>query len=163
MENNQPPKKIQKQLKELWEKVGFIVNLSQMIEYTLANILAFDELLREYEKVDSMFIFEHNQFVNRANEWYKKLEKSSLGFGIKRAKEINFFTDESIRILEKICEERNFVVHHLFREDLTLKYLESNPSYYFERLETLINDMYIANEQLNEIFKNQKMEYSYIW
>ncbi len=134
-------KKTQKQLKELWGKVGFIVNLSQMIEYTLANILAFDEILREFEKTDSMFICEFNEFAETANKWYKILNEKTLGFGIKHAKAINFFTDESIQILEKICEERNFVVHHLFREDLTLKYLERKPSYYFERLETLINNM----------------------
>ena len=43
-------KKIEEQLIQLWGKVGFIVNLSQMIEYNLANILAFDELLREFKK-----------------------------------------------------------------------------------------------------------------
>ena len=32
-------KKTEKQLVELWGKVGFIVNLSQMVEYNLANIL----------------------------------------------------------------------------------------------------------------------------
>ncbi len=34
-------KKIEKQLVDLWRKVGYIVNLSQMVEYNLANILAF--------------------------------------------------------------------------------------------------------------------------
>jgi hypothetical protein len=42
-------KKIEKQLVHLWGKVGFIVNLSQMVEYNLANIVAVDEILREYE------------------------------------------------------------------------------------------------------------------
>ena len=41
-------KKIGKQLKLLWQKVGLIVNLFQMVEYNLANILAFDEILREF-------------------------------------------------------------------------------------------------------------------
>lgn len=79
-------KKIEKQLIQLWGKVGFIVNLSQMIEYTLANVLAFDELLREFEERDSMFVFEFNEFADKANEWYKKLESKALGFGIHRAK-----------------------------------------------------------------------------
>lgn len=47
-------------LEELWGKVGFIVNLSQMIEYNLANILAFDEILREFDNADSMYLFEYN-------------------------------------------------------------------------------------------------------
>ena len=51
-------KNCKKQLEELWGKVGFIVNLSQMIEYNLANILAFDEILREFDNADSMYLFE---------------------------------------------------------------------------------------------------------
>lgn len=48
---------IKKQLEELWGKVGFIVNLSQMLEYTLANILAFDEILKEFDNKNSMSMF----------------------------------------------------------------------------------------------------------
>ena len=59
-------KKIEKELQSLWAKVGLIVNLSQMVEYNLANILAFDEILREFETTDSMFVFEYNEFVERA-------------------------------------------------------------------------------------------------
>ena len=53
-------------LEELWGKVGFIVNLSQMIEYNLANILAFDEILRGFDNADSMYLFEYNIFVSKA-------------------------------------------------------------------------------------------------
>ena len=53
-------KDIEEKLLRLWGKVGFIVNLSQMVEYNLANILAFDEILREFETTDSMFVFEYN-------------------------------------------------------------------------------------------------------
>ena len=66
-------KKIEKELQSLWAKVGLIVNLSQMVEYNLANILAFDEILREFETTDSMFVFEYNEFVEYANNWYKFL------------------------------------------------------------------------------------------
>ena len=156
-------KKNGKKLKLLWGKVGFIVNLSQMIEYTLANILAFDELLREFKDRDSMFVFEYNEFANRSNEWYSKLSKGTLGYGIKRAKELKFFNDESEKFLTHICEERNFVMHSLFKEDLPLKYLESKPDFYFERLESLIMDMNFANEELNKIFKAQKEEFKLIW
>ena len=43
-------KEIKEQLIQLWGKIELIVHLSQMIEYNLANILAFDELLREFKK-----------------------------------------------------------------------------------------------------------------
>ena len=150
-------------LEELWGKVGFIVNLSQMIEYNLANILAFDEILREFDNADSMYLFEYNAFVSRANNLYNKLSKHTFGYGLKRAKEINFFTDDSLKRLQKICEERNFVAHHLFKDDLKLKYIETDPTFYFERLENLIGNMHNANEDLTEIFKRQKDQFKLIW
>ena len=88
-------KKIEKELQSLWAKVGLIVNLSQMVEYNLANILAFDEILREFETTDSMFVFEYNEFVERANDWYKRLSKMIFGVNFKKAREIKFFTKES--------------------------------------------------------------------
>ena len=72
-------KTIEEQLVHLWGKVGFIVNLSQMVEYNLSNILAFDEILREFETTDSMFVIEYNEFVERANNWYKELSKRTFG------------------------------------------------------------------------------------
>ena len=153
----------QQQLEELWGKVGFIVNLSQMIEYNLANILAFDEILREFDNKDPIFLFEYNAFAVRANKLYDKLNKHTFGYGLKRAKEINFFTDDSLKRLHKICEERNFAIHHLFKDDLKLKYIEKNPTFYFERLENLIENMYEANEDLSRIFVLQKQAYKIIW
>ena len=142
-------------LEELWGKVGFIVNLSQMIEYNLANILAFSEILRD--------LFEYNTFVSKANNLYDELSKRTFGYGLKRAKEINFFTEDSLKRLHKICAERNFVVHHLFKDDLKLKYIETDPTFYFERLEKLIEYMYEANEDLSRIFVLQKQAYKIIW
>ena len=46
--------KINQNLQELWGKVGFIVHLSQMVEYNLANILSADELLRGFDTDNSM-------------------------------------------------------------------------------------------------------------
>lgn len=80
--------KTKKQLLHLWGKVGFIVHLSQMVEYNLANILAFDEILREFEERDSMFVIEYNEFAQRANEWYEKLSGKPLGASLNKAKEI---------------------------------------------------------------------------
>lgn len=150
-------------LTELWGKVGFIVNLSQMIEYNLANILAFDQLLKEFDNKDLLFLFEYNAFVSKANDLYNKLSEHTFGYGLKHAKEIKFFTDDSLNRLQKLCKERNFVVHHLFKDDLKQKHLETNPDFYFERLENLIEDMFSANEDLSQIFKLQKQAYKIIW
>ena len=156
-------KKIEKQLVNLWGKVGLIVNLSQMVEYNLANILAFDEILREFETTDSMFVFEYNEFVERANNWYKELSKRTFGGNFKRAKEIKFFTNESEELLSKAIGKRNYVIHSLFKDDLKNKYLETNPKYYFKELEETISLLNNINESLVEIFKQQKEEHKLIW
>ena len=65
----------QTQLQYLWGKVGFIVHLSQMIEYTLSNILAFDEILREYDVVDSMCYCEHNDLAKKPTNGTKNLNR----------------------------------------------------------------------------------------
>ena len=155
--------KVEQQLKELWGKVGFIVNLSQMIEYNLANILAFDEILREFGARDSMYVLEYNEFAERANNWYKELSKRTFGGKFKRAKEIKFFTKESEELLSKAIEKRNFVVHRLFKEDLQKNYLETNPEFYFNELEETIYLLNSINESLVEIFRKQKQEHKLIW
>ena len=156
-------KKTEKELLSLWGKVGFIVNLSQMVEYNLANILAFDEILREFETTDSMFVFEYNEFVERANNLYKKLSKKPFGANLKRAREIKFFTKESEELLSKAIEKRNYVIHSLFKEDLEKNYLETNPKYYFNELEETIFLLNTINEGLVKIFKQQKEKHQLIW
>ena len=156
-------KKIKKQLVHLWGKVGFIVHLSQMVEYNLANILAFDEILREFETTDSMFVFEYNKLAKQANEWYEKLSKMTMGSVLKRARKIKFFTTESEELLEKAIEKRNFVVHNFFKEDLKENYLEKNPQIYYADLEETIELLGEINESLVSIFKEQKEEHSLIF
>ena len=156
-------KKNKNQLKCLWEKVGVVVNLSQMVEYNLAYILAFDEILREFEITDSMFVFEYNELVERANNWYKKLFKSTFGGNLNRAKEIKFFTNESEELLSKAIKKRNYVIHSLFKEDLKKNHLETNPKFYFDELEETISLLNDTNESLVEIYKKQKQEHKLIW
>ena len=155
--------KVEQQLKELWGKVGFIVNLSQMVEYNLANILAFDEILREFDTRDSMYVLEYNEFAEKANLWYSNLSKKSLGYALKRAKEIKYFTKEGETLLSQAIEKRNYVVHQLFKEDLNKKYLDTEPSFYFDELEDTIELLYSINNRLVDIFKNQKLEHNTIW
>ena len=137
--------------------------MTQMVEYNLANILAFDEILREFETTDSMFVFEYNEFVERANDWYKKLSKMTFGAIVKRAREIKFFSKESENVLSKAIEKRNYVVHNLFRDDLRKNNLETNPKFYFKELEETISLLNTINESLVEIFNQQKEEYKLIW
>lgn len=43
------PEETMKKVELLWTKVGFVVQLSQMVEYNLANILGFDEILKRFD------------------------------------------------------------------------------------------------------------------
>ena len=151
-----------KKLKMLWGKVGFIVHLSQMVEYNLANILSADELLREFETDNTVHIINYNNLAQKSNEMYHKLSGIPLGGILKQAKKVKFFNEDGIELLEKACKKRNYVVHHLFRDDLKPNHLESNPQFYFEELETTIGLLHEINEVLTKIFERQKQEFQLI-
>ena len=153
---------INQNLQELWGKVGFIVHLSQMAEYNLANILSADELLRGFDTDNSMRIVDYNELVQKSNEMYHKLSIRPLGSILEQAKKVKFFKEDGIELLEKACKKRNYVIHHLFREDLKQKHLETDPEIYFEELETTIEFLYEINEVLTKIFERQKQEFELI-
>lgn len=152
-----------KNLKTLWGKVGFIVHLSQMVEYNLANILSADELLREFEEQDSMCIIEYNEFAEKSNELYRTLSTKPLGVILKQAEKVKFFNEDGLELLQEACNKRNHVVHHLFRDDLNTKHLEADPQFYFKELETTIGLLHEINEVLAKIFEQQKLEFKLIY
>ena len=149
-------------LQELWGKVGFIIHLSQMVEYNLANILSADELLRGFDTDNSMRIVDYNELVQKSNEMYHKLSGIPLGGVLKQAKRVNFFNEDGLELLEKACKKRNYVVHNLFRDDLKLRHLETDPEFYFEELENTIEILHEINEVLTKIFERQKQEFELI-
>ena len=154
---------ISQNLQELWGKVGFIVHLSQMVEYNLANILSADELLRGFDTDNSMRIVDYNELVKKSNEMYHKLSGIPLGGVLKQAKKVNFFNEDGLELLEKACKKRNYVVHNLFRDDLKPRHLETDPEFYFEELENTIEILHEINEVLTKIFERQKQEFELIY
>lgn len=152
-----------KDLLELWSKVGFIVHLSQMVEYNLANILSADEILREFEERDSMCTIEYNEFAKKSNELFRTLSTKTLGAILKQAENVKFFNEDGLILLQEACKKRNYVVHHLFRDDLKHKHLEMDPQFYFEELETTIELLHKINEVLVKIFEQQKQEFKLIY
>ncbi len=156
-------RKHKKQLSLLWGKVGFIVELSQMVEYNLANILASHDILKEFDTQDSLFVIEYNEFAERANKLYTRLCKFPLGKIIEQAEKVKYFNEDGLQLLGDACKKRNFVVHHLFREDLTKQHLETNPTFYFEELEETIALLHAINEVLVDIFAKQKEEFKLIY
>ena len=65
--------------KKVWEMIGFVVNISQMVEYNLANILALNEILVAFDKEDFMYEFEYAELLRKTDDWYKKLDRLELG------------------------------------------------------------------------------------
>lgn len=144
-------------------KVGLVVHLSQMIEYNIANILAFDDVLRKFDEPGLKMMYEFNDITREAEHWYEILEKKPLGFGLKEARERGFFTDESQKRLDEMCAERNYVVHRMFKDDLLTQNTSKNPTFYYERIENLLEEMEVIIDVLTEIFKEKQNEYNSIY
>ena len=149
---------IKEDIQKIWAQVGFIVQLSQMLEYNLANIIASNEILSKLENRDSIYVVEYNDLAEESNKWYNILSKSTFGSVIKRAKEVKFFTEESYKLLENALNKRNYVMHQFFKDDLTKKVLETNPMGYFDELAGIVNILKKVNDDLLLIFKKQKDE-----
>ena len=149
--------------KKVWGSVGFIVNLSQMIEYNLANILALNEILVAFDEEESMCEFEYAELLRKTEEWYKKLDKCELGKVLNEIKNKNIITEEFISYLDEIRIERNYFVHNFFKEDLFTKAFQNNPKQFIPRLQDLVGKMHVANEELVKIFDEMKLEVKMIY
>lgn len=149
--------------KKVWGMVGFVVNLSQMIEYNLANILALNEILVAFDKEESMFEFEYAELLKKTDEWYKKLDRFELGKLLENIKSKTDFTAEFITSLTEIKAERNYFVHNVFKGDLFTKEFQNNPKQFIPRLQELIAKMHAANDELVKIFAEMKKEVKMIY
>ena len=149
--------------KKIRGMVGFVVNLSQMIEYNLANILALNEILVAFDKEEFMFEFEYAKLLKKTDEWYKKIDKLELGKLLENIKSRTDFTEEFIVFLTEIRTERNYFVHNVFKEDLFTKEFQNNPKQFIPRLQQLIGKMHSANEELINIFADMKKEVKLIY
>ena len=139
--------------KEVWSIVGFIVNLSQMIEYNLAHILALNEILSKFDEKGAMWSFEYNELLRKTDEWYKKLSCRPLGNSLKEIEDRKVLTSDSMDELRWICDERNYFIHHYFKEDLRSKDFQERPKQIIPRLQELVIRMKNANDDLCNIFK----------
>ena len=88
--------------KKVWEMIGFVVNISQMIEYNLANILALNEILVAFDKEDSMYELEYVELLRKTDDWYKKLDRFELGKLLENIESRTDFTKEFIDFLTDI-------------------------------------------------------------
>ncbi len=152
-----------KNWKKVWGAVGFVVNLSQMIEYNIANILALDQILSAFDNQESMFVFEYKVLVDKTNSWYDKLIHQELGKVIYKSEKKKVFTDEFVKYLDDIREKRNYYIHHFFKDDLSTKKFQDSPKECLPELQELIGRMNAANEELVQIFSEMKAEVKMIY
>lgn len=62
-----------------------------------------------------------------------------------------------------MCNERNYVVHRMFKDDLLTQNTSKNPTFYYERIENLLEEMEVIIDVLTEIFKEKQNEYNSIY
>ena len=153
----------EKYYKKVWESIGFIVNLSQMIEYNIANILALNEIISAFDGEGSMFVFEYEVLLCKTDQWYKKLDKLELGKVLREVQNKRIFTEDFIGCLDEIREERNYFVHSYFKDDLKTKEFQEDPKKIIPRLQNLVDKMHAANEELVKIFAEMKQEVKMIY
>ena len=147
---------------KIYSKIGLVVHLSQMIEYNLANIFAFNEILEGFKGTDSMYLYEFNQLAQKANKWYKKLNKMELGRSLEEFKRTTALGEELTSRIDKIRIRRNYYIHSFFKEDLKTQRVSSNPLQIMSDLEALIEEMASVNDQLCVIFNQYKAKYKMV-
>ena len=156
MNKRQSKKKLKRDLNSLWARVGFIMQLSQMIEYNLLNILAGNKYL---DGIEELSIYDFNGYDKAAkdsNDVLKYNNESTLGKLLNKAVKEGIFTDNFIKVLEKVVEKRNYYTHQFFKDQLDKNVLESNPSHYFKDMSETISLSYEVNKALLEIDKDYR-------
>ena len=143
---------------EIWKKIGLIINISQMIEYSLINIIAVNEILSEFEKKNQMYVFEYNELVKKSNELSDIFETKTLGEILSYFKEIKYFKNKDYHKLIEVLKRRNYVVHKFFKDDLSKNNLETNPIVYYSYLDETIKLMNEVNDELVGIDQKQRNE-----
>lgn len=134
-----------------------------MIEYNLANILGLNEILSAFDEIDSMNLIDYNDLMKKTNEWYEKFTKKELGKLQGFIEEKNIFTKDFINEIDHVREERNYFIHHIFKDDLFSKEFQNNPKQYIPRLQELVYRMNEVNNVLCEIFSYMKKEVKLIY
>ncbi len=143
---------------EIWKKIGLIINISQMIEYSLINIIAVNEILSEFEKKNQMYVFEYNELVKKSNELSDIFETKTFGEILSYFKEIKYFKNKDYHKLIEVLKRRNYVVHKFFKDDLSKNNLETNPTVYYSYLDETIKLMNEVNDELVGIDQKQRNE-----
>jgi len=148
----------------LYGRVGMIVALSQMIEYNLAEVQAYQKVLSLFDKNGQV----KQEIFEKANKeaevlWEKSLNET-LGQNIAQINRAGIFknnpkqTDER----EAVLKERNYLVHQFFKEDVVQSFIQQNITNVLERLLKDIERMNRLNEALIGQIKDLEKKYDSI-
>lgn len=145
-------------IRDLYGKVGLVVGLSQMIEYNLANVVSLSKVLSLFNNDKSVSLLEYNDVAKESNELYEKMIKNPLGYTISEAKKVPSFSKKFIDELEKVLNGRNWIVHHLFADDIFDHKLEKEIDSVIAKIDQLTGLMNEVNEDLCNVLKYQHSE-----
>lgn len=146
-------------LKKIWGSVGFIMHLSQLIEYNIVNIIAGHKFLKDVKAQKSMNIEEYERKAIASNKILRNLSyKKTMGTVINAAKDIHLFDEELTNKLDAIKEKRDYYAHIFFKEQLFTKDMENNPDILLDQLSQDVNDLKEINDRLLKIDAKQREE-----
>lgn len=149
----------EEKLERIWGSVGFIMHLSQLIEYNIVNIIAGHKFLKDVKAQKSMNIEEYERKAIASNKILRNLSyKKTMGNVINAAKDIHLFDEELTNKLDAIKEKRDYYAHIFFKEQLFTKDMENNPNILLDQLSQDVNDLKEINDKLLEIDAKQRQK-----
>ena len=143
---------------KIWEMIGFIVNLSQMIEYNIANIVALNELLGDLNNNANNSPIDDNAVVKKSQSLYETLSTKELGRLLGESTKKRIFESDLIAKIDEVRASRNHYIHHFFKEDLFTKNFQERPRYLMPEIQKTIANMKNLNDELVGVFDHLKQE-----
>ena len=136
-------------------QVGKIIELSQMVEYILAEMQAYVEVIANFGEGECP-IEDRKKILKTANTIYRKGVTQTLGWNISRIKELGLFEEqpEILNKLTTVLKERNYVTHQLFKDDVGTEKIQKHLSQVLSRLENDVGRMSNMNDTLLAILQH---------
>ena len=149
----------QNKKKKIWENVGLIIHLSQMIEYNIANIIAGYTFLSNFEIDNSKTIEDYFERSFLSNiKLYDLNDKKTMGYLLGAAKKANVFDSNFEKQLDSIKQTRDYYAHTFFKEALFSNKIEMEPDSLIASLNKTIEEFSIVNEKLLIIDSKQRRQ-----
>ena len=153
-------RKIIKELDYVWGSVGYIIQLSCMIEQNVKMLISGEEVLKELDNIEVSLL----DLIGAINESNRKLKENTenrvmLGNLVKQLSGYKLYKNSNlIEDLKKASRIRGFYAHEFFKNDLREKHLENDPLFYKTKLQEDI----IFLHELNITLTSHVEEYKHL-